>query len=376
MAFTCQDGQPCTGQIDGVQHPADPVTTFACPTGTYITKISIAPNPSNNDVGAVSGVTCSDTSTVPGCAGALDQPGGCASGPAYQVVDCAQKTPPGIIGFGGRSNDDTDYAYLTPICADGHQALTGFDTGGAVFNDIQCPQATHRLTSVTFSSSTGGTNVVTSGTITCTPLSSYCSGNTLISDPACFSYCNAHLGQCDTALKALCAQTANYEQPVCSCALPDSQYPFLGLKSPSGVAPSVACSSKCQSTGAIKLVGTGSCFVQTLCIQSGNDVTAIQSSLGTGVSLAQNCGGGTSSNAATTSPLAFLTSTAGLLIIGLVLLIIIVIIIIIVVSRNKAKRKAEDLRRQQLETQRTIERQQIRQAAPALPRRPTVVRVE
>jgi len=360
----------CTGTIDGAQTPSDPSTTFQCPAGSFITKVSLTPQPAYGGIVAIlNEVTCSNGTVLTECAG------GCLpippAGGILQVADCSSSNPPGLSGFKGRAG--SLYNFLSPICNDGATVpLVGFSTGGADIDPpAVCPVSTHRLTKIEMSTGGGNGDVITTGKVTCTPLNILCQGE-LLQTPECRAYCNTY-GGCDSNLTTFCSDPSRWDLKICGCALPTSQYAILNTRDEAGVSPPLSCDRRCQDPGAIRLANTGTCSVNTLCIQSGTNITVLQSQVGKNISVSSSCGNTTTGGGATSSPLAFLTSTAGLIIIGVVLFVIILVIVLLVSSRNRARRKAEEDKKAQVEQQRVLERQQIRSSAPA--KRPSVVRI-
>jgi uncharacterized membrane protein len=363
MSLVCEPTSACSTTI-GPQYPSDPnVHHYSAPPGAYITSICMTYDGNGaNVLGSIDSVTFSDGSTDSTCTGL------CPSAGTSQCVTCDASVPNGIQGFSGMSQTDNDE--LQPLCNNGQEALpplTGFSSGGSAYGPILCPN-THRLTEISGSQGcTSPNNCTNTLSITCTPLSDVCEGVELESG-VCTAYCSANPGACDANLLAFCANPGNFQLSICGCSLPSSQYPILSLAA--AVVPPIACDKRCQDPAAIKLAGSGTCTVGVICVQSGINITAVQSTLGTGITLSQTCGQN-AGNTATSSPFAFLTSTAGIAIIAVVLIVIIVIIIIIVVVRNRTKRRLEEQKKQQLIQQRAVERQTTRHTST----RPTVVRL-
>jgi hypothetical protein len=366
----------------GPQYPSNPPKTFNCngnagtSGGSYITALTIVPNHEASvhpDVlGTIESVTCQNGQVLSTCVG--NCPPNSGDEPNAQVQSCAGSSPPGVEGFMGRSGEA--YDSITTICNDGTAlpAPMNFSSGGSPFGPFACPISTHRLTEITASTGCSGTApgaCVTSMSMTCSPLEAVCSGETLLTDPYCYDYCSSNIGACDAQLQAICANSANYDLAICGCALPSSQYPLLNLNTSNGVSIPIACDKRCQASGSIPLAKTGTCNIGVVCVQSDINITAIQSTVGQGITLSQNCGSSTANNS-TSSVTSFITSTAGIIIIAVVLLIIILVIVLLVVSSRNARKKRDALQKQQLEQQRTIERQTSRTSSA----RPTVVRLQ
>jgi hypothetical protein len=376
---TCPPGTVCVSQF-GPEYASNPQTTFNCNSnssttgGSYISAWTIAPNSqAGNALGTIEDVTCNNGQVLSPCAGVC--PPNVGDEPNIQTESCTSTSPPGIDGFSG--NSGTRYDVVLTHCNDGTTLPTppGSSHGGSPFGTYLCPVSTHRLTQITAATGCGGVGsssaCITSMSMTCSPLEVVCTGETLLTDPICYDYCVSNVGACDAALQALCADSSNYDLAICGCALPSSQYPLLSLNTSNGVSIPVACDKRCQATGAIDLATTGTCNIGVVCVQSDINITAIQSTVGQGITLSQNCGSSTANNS-TSSVTSFITSTAGIIIIAVVLLIIILVIVLLVVSSRNARKKRDALQKQQLEQQRTIERQTSRTSSA----RPTVVRLQ
>ena len=207
--------------------------------------------------------------------------------------------------------------------------------------------------------------------MTSVPLSQICVGDALSTD-MCTTYCGNNPGVCEAALNDFCGTPANFALPLCGCHLPASQYPLLNIKTLNNQAIPVSCDKRCQDPKAIPKQGISACAIGVVCIQSGIDITAVQSTVGGGITLSQNCGN--TGNATTSSPTSFLTSTAGIIVIALIALIILGIILALVVISRNTKKKQEAVKKEQRDSQRDIERQQAR-ASTGSSRAPTVVRL-
>lgn len=374
----CTNGDPCSSQAPTIV-PSAPITKFLCPAGTYATKLTLGSDNSSAPgfVGGAYALYCSDGSVISACAGQCPQ--GTSLGPTA-TASCAGTTPPGISGISG--NAGAALNFLNVICNDGTTAEWPADvftgTGGTPFCPITCPPATHRMNEIdfqttTFNSSSGTKKEASGPTVYCIPLSEYCVGNTLLTDPACAAYCSSSDalsgGLCNAALLEVCSQSSNFDKAQCGCALPASQYPILDLTTTSGASIPIACDARCQNALAIPLSDSGTCNIGVICVQASNDVALAQSTVKQGVTISQSCGNTTSP----TSSSSFFTSTTFYLILGLVLLIILVIVVLLIVSSGSARKKKEKANQEELEQQEAI----IQQAPARAPSsRPTIVRVQ
>lgn len=378
MTLVCDPSSPCSAAI-GWQNLADsPVVTFQANPGEWISKLSMAPKPvGTHSLGTLTNVVSNKGNPIPSsgtsCVGECPPAVG-----SLQLVDCSAAG--GIQGFVGSFGTEDDK--VQPLCVDGNPpspALTGFSTGGSTFGPISCPVNTHRLSSIKGSTGCtpgGGGGCVTTINFTCSSFAQLCQGSTL-NTPECQAYCSSHVGSCDAALKAYCQNPDGSQRsnPICGCALEDSAYPFLGLKDPSGASVPIACAQGCTSNSAIKLASTGTCNINTICVSSNNQATALQSSIKGSISFSQSCGNTGSTSSTSSGSLGFLTSTTGLIIIAVVVLVIIILIIIIIVSaRRRRQKKADQQKKDELEQQRVQQLQQLRTAS-VPQRKPTVVRL-
>lgn len=314
-----------------------PTSQFLCPAGTYITKLTSGEctQCGNPYVGCIHNVTCSDGTIL------VPTVGNCTTDTNEIVSDCSG-THAGVAGFGGRSGSSFDV--MTVICGDGTPAATPtfHPSGGTQFTTQFCPNQTHRMGSIT---ATTNSNRVYDINATCIPLQNICTGATL-NDPACFDFCNSNTGSCDSELLSYCSDPTNYTKPICGCALPSSQYATLNLISQSsGISLPTACAAECAASTAIKLAKSGTCNVGTICVQSNIDITAVQSQLGGGITLTQNCGNSSNSSSTTNN---FFTSSAFYIILAIIVVLLIVIIILFLVTNNNKNKRLEEERREEL----------------------------
>lgn len=317
---------------------SDPQTEFACSNGTYITQLTTGECTTCGAplVGCLQQVRCSDGSLLIGSAG------NCTTATNQTVADCSGLKK-GIAGFGGRSGSAMDQ--LRVICGNGDTAATPpFNNGGNQFQTRTCPTQTHRMSTLRVRSAGGLDDRVVDMEATCNPLQNICIGSAL-NDPACFEFCNTNAGACDSELLAYCSDPTNFGKPVCGCAKPSSQYATLNLISQSsGIALPVACAAECASALAIRTATSGTCSVGTVCVQNDINITAVQSQLGGGITLTQNCGG-TGTGGTTSS---FFTSTAFYIILAIIVLLLIAIIVTILVYQNNKNKRLEADRRDEL----------------------------
>ena len=180
-------------------------------------------------------------------------------------------------------------------------------------------------------------------------MTNYCQGANL-ETAQCVNFCQTNPGDCDTALRTFCSLPANFDATVCGCSLPSGQYLLTNLKTPQGLAVPITCDQRCANSGAVKLAGQQECQIGTICVQSGINITTLQSQVGK-ITLEQNCssgGGGTSSISSFFSSLfGNKNSTGGSsggisigLIILIVVFLIIVIVVIVLIVRANRKNKA------------------------------------
>jgi hypothetical protein len=183
-------------------------------------------------------------------------------------------------------------------------------------------------------------------------LTNYCQGANL-ETAQCVNFCQTNPGACDTALRTFCALPANFTETVCGCSLPSGQYLLTNLKTPQGLAVPITCDQRCANSGAVKLAGQQECAIGTICVQSGINITTLQSQVGK-ITLEQNCSsggsGGTSSISSFFSSLFSNKNSSGgssggisiglIIVIVIVLIIIIVVIVLIVRANNKNKANA------------------------------------
>ena len=372
----------CTATLLPV-NSSDPQVTWSCNAGHYVVGFDLAPQTTGSDnrtLATLTNVTCSDGQIISDVAG-YPTP----SNKLFRVRCVGSDGPNDIKGI--EAMDDF-YAgainSLSITCADGTSvdfpdAPPGCDPAcdppffapGGTANGLQtCNHATHAITALSARNSyKQGANYTdaTAIGITCSPLSDICIGDTL-TDPRCVSYCTTYTGLCDQALRDYCSQPIHFTSSICGCALPASQYPLLTVPNQSGVVPPVACDQRCQNPAAIPLSNTGTCNVGVLCIQQGIDITAVQSSIGQGITLSQNCGN--SSTGTSSSFLSFFTSTVGLIVIIAVVLLIIGIITVILITNANTKKKQAELKNQDLRNERSEQRREE-----LLARGPTVLRV-
>src|SRR5574338_71152 len=316
---------------------SDPETSWACPQGAYITHLTSGECTTcgNPLVGCIEQVRCSDGSLLIGTAG------DCTTDTNPIISDCSGLKK-GIAGFGGRSGSNFDK--MTVICGNGDTAASPvFNNDGSQFQTQTCPSPTHRMSAIRARSANSSSRVKYLEA-TCNPLQNICVGATL-NDPACFEFCNINVGACDSALLSYCSDPTNYGKPICGCAKPASQYATLNLISQSsGIALPVACDAACASALSIRTATSGICNVGTICVQNDIDITVVQSQLGGGITLTQNCGG--VGGGGTTS--SFFTSPAFYIILGIIVLLLIAIIIIILVVQNNKNKRLEAERRDEL----------------------------
>jgi hypothetical protein len=369
----------CTVSFPPSTSGTSPMVNWTCPTGTYITKFDVAPETTgsaNHSVATIANIVCSNGTPVSGSAGYPSEAA------FLYTVDCSGASIPGVGGL-DVTFSSTDWS-LTAFCADGtpiqfpayppgcdppgqgNCAPPFWNNGGTPYGAQICNAQTHVLTGISATSSfqecTGIAPPVCNYTnvadisLTCSPLSEYCVNNNL-NQERCISYCsaNASAGVCDAALTAYCQQPANYNNPICGCSLSPSQYPLLNIPSYTGVAPPIACDQRCQNPSAIPLSNTGSCNVGVICIQEGIDITVLQSTVGSGITLSQNCSA-TTGGVNGTSLASFLTSTSGLMTIIAIVVLIIGIIIVILIANANVRRKQQEIKDQALRDEREQER--------------------
>src|SRR5574338_434775 len=266
---------------------SDPETSWACPQGAYITHLTSGECTTcgNPLVGCIEQVRCSDGSLLIGTAG------DCTTDTNPIISDCSGLKK-GIAGFGGRSGSNFDK--MTVICGNGDTAASPvFNNDGSQFQTQTCPSPTHRMSAIRARSANSSSRVKDLEA-TCNPLQNICVGATL-NDPACFEFCNINVGACASALS-------------------------------------------------IRTATSGICNVGTICVQNDIDITVVQSQLGGGITLTQNCGG--VGGGGTTS--SFFTSPAFYIILGIIVLLLIAIIIIILVVQNNKNKRLEAERRDEL----------------------------
>ena len=345
--FDCSGLTECSGRL-GPLFVGEPIITWTCPVDVAGAKgalQSITTGAANNGrLGCVENAVCSSGNgliTVSG--GSLPHPnqaGDCSAGntPATVVSDCSANG--GIQGFTGRVGSEIDD--LTFICRDGtpqHSNTTS--VGGTTVPPLNCPQ-THFASKI--SSQTDSGSFAVGITLTCDPLTDFCKGTNLLTQE-CFDFCRQNVGQCDVALIDYCSDSANFTAPVCGCALPASEYAINQLKS-AGISIPIACDKRCQGTSVIPLANTGTCNVGTVCIQSSIDITAVQSQIGNGITLQQNCSSGGSSSGSGSGALSVNSTTLFFVIAALIVIIIVVLIIAVLLSsasRRSSERKLQAL---------------------------------
>ena len=363
MSLVCTRGQSCASTLSGPQID-QAQSVFTAPSGTAINAFNWQIDNSSN-LQCFKSVRATDGSIITGTAGAV---GVCPppTNPTIATTTCSAAAKERINGWQLSWNNGGAFKDVTVLCQDGELADGGlaFTGGGAsTYGPVACPGSTHYLSQV---NAAGVGNFVVEGLqFVCNPLENFCIGDN-INLPECISYCNAQSGSCnEAAIRTYCSMAQNFNKPACGCFLPNSQYAILQLKSPSGIVPPISCDIRCQSAQAIKPAGLPTCNIGVLCVQQGIDITAIQSTIGQGVTLSQNCsqGGGGGGGSTSTS---FFKSTTFYIILAVVLLLIIVaiIVIIIVSSNSKKKKKAEAERQEKIKRLQEQQRQLQQQKRP------------
>lgn len=264
------------------------------------------------------------------------QAGSCAdNGGGDAVASCAANG--GIQGFLGAAGSRIDN--LSLVCADGTQVATvSQGPGGTVNVPPQTAPSTHYLVGLRGDTDGDDDDRVTDLTFQYQPLTNFCRGTNL-TDPRCISFCKNHPGECDANLLAFCANSANFDNPVCGCALPSSQYPISALNIQTGLGIPIACDGRCQGTSSIPLVNTGTCNVGAICVQNDIDISAVSSTIGSGITLEQNCGG-TGPIGGGGSGLNIDTTLLFFIAAGALLLFIVVLVLAILLS-GASKRSSE-----------------------------------
>lgn len=339
--FDCSSLANCQGRM-GPDHN-QPFIQWRCPTdangapGQLVSMRMTATGDPGDNLSCVTTPVCTTGNAIvvfqsgnlpfPGQAGRCADNGG-----GDAVVSCA--TNDGIQGFVGNAANRIDS--LSLICRDGTTVATPSQGVGGNAVPPQTAPSSHYITGVRGDTDGDDDDRVTDLVFTAEPLTNFCRGTNLTS-ARCQSFCRSNPGQCDTALIQFCGDSNNFTQAVCGCALPDSQYPIKQLNQETGLSIPTACDARCQGVQAIPLTNTGQCTVGTICVQNDIDITTVNTSVGAGITLQQNCGptgpiggGGTGID----STLLFFILAGGLL-------LLIVVLVIAVLLSGTSRRSAE-----------------------------------
>lgn len=340
--FSCNNvDTTCT--FDLMTEYNDPQTTLQCSSPTAVInsmQIGTTNTSTSGHLGCIQNVTCSDGEVLSGVVAST----ACANhADTIQTVTCAGKG-----GFNGYAvyDDNGAVAGFQPVCADGSipDGLPTFDNTGTHVGPAVCPDGFY-FRSFSMGNGCNDSSCVTENSITCAPLTDFCVGDNL-NKGECVSFCNSFPGHCDKELLKYCADPVNFTKPICGCALPSAQYPLLAIQNATGTTVPIACDVRCQAQDHINLASTGTCSVGTLCVQSNLDITAVQSTLGQGITVSQTCTT-TTNNGTTTNVASSLTSGTTLyLLIGVILIVIIaIIVIIVIVASSSSKKKKQEAAR-------------------------------
>lgn len=339
--FDCPGFTQCTGRLGPTF--GGPTITWSCPTDVsgakgVLQKITTGGDP--DILSCVENAVCSTgnglVTVINGPMSHPNQAGDCSGNTPNGTVVSDCSTNGGIQGFTGRVGSRIDD--ITFICRDGTQkhSNTGGGSGGTIVPPLNCP-STHFASKISAEGAGDGGDRAVAVTLTCDPLTNFCKGNNLLTQQ-CFDFCRQNLGQCDVALIDFCSDSANFDQPICGCALPDSEYAINQLKN-QGISIPIACDKRCQGTGVIPLANTGQCNIGTVCIQSDIDITAVQSEIGNGITLQQNCtSGGTASGGIAGINI---DPTVLFFIISFFLIFLIVVLVVAILLSGSSRRSSE-----------------------------------
>lgn len=178
-------------------------------------------------------------------------------------------------------------------------------------------------------------------------MTNYCKENKL-ETAECKQFCRSNKGKCDVSLINYCADSKNFNKPICGCALPTNQYILSNLKTPNGEAIPISCDQRCGvNQDAIRLQGQQDCNIGTICVISVKDIDIVKSQVKTGINIVQNCGNSPAPPIPSSPSSGFFNKIKNFIVTNWIIFVIfivliIIMIIIIVVYRTQSRKQTEN----------------------------------